>query len=95
MKRYNYCIICPYTKADDCMIEWSTGEYVQYKDHQETYGGLLDILHDVIKTACTDTDDKLDSMAMTSYAEAMRLLAEHGRIKIKSEYGRRVIAENV
>lgn len=52
-----------------------------------------EILLDVIIQATTcDDDGELDSMALTSYAIAMRYLAEHGLINIKAETGRRVIA---
>ena len=33
---------------------------------------------------------ELDSMALSANASAMRLLAQEGRIKIESEYGRRI-----
>ena len=52
---------------------------------------ILDALQEVIEQACTDSDGKLDSMALTSYAYGMRVLEKHGRIKIESEFGRRVI----
>ena len=58
----------------------------------------LDILEDVIVQCCTDESVKdastprLDSMALSSYADALRFLAKHGRVTIVSEYGKRVIA---
>jgi len=54
---------------------------------------LLETLHDVISQACWSKDG-LDSMALTAYAIGMHVLAEYGVIKIKDEYGRRVIAED-
>ncbi len=59
---------------------------------------LLDELEDITYQACairvkgTKDEWELDSFALSSYASAIRLLAEHGRVKIKREYGRRVIA---
>ena len=58
----------------------------------------LDIIEEVIVQCCTDESVKeastlrLDSMALSSYADALRFLAKHGRVTIVSEYGRRVIA---
>lgn len=55
---------------------------------------LLNALEDMVNQACgISHSDALDSMALTAYANAMRLLAEYGRIKIKREYGRRVIGK--
>jgi hypothetical protein len=53
---------------------------------------LLDALEDVVNQACGDNGGQLDSMALSSYARGMRILAEHGRIKIEHDVGRRVIA---
>lgn len=53
---------------------------------------LLDALEDVVNQACL-FDDILDSGALTANANAMRLLADYGRIKIKRECGRRVIGK--
>jgi len=53
---------------------------------------LLDILADVINQACCH-EGGLDSMALSAYADGIRLLAEYGRVRIIEEYGRRVIAE--
>jgi len=55
---------------------------------------LLETLEDVINQACgRSRDDCIDSMALTAYAGAMRLLAKYGRIKIINDVGRRVIGE--
>jgi len=56
--------------------------------------GCLDILEDMAITVCTTADGKLDSMAVGSYADALRLLAHHGRVVIERDalYGRRVVA---
>lgn len=59
-------------------------------------GELLDALEDVLFQACWDSlEEVLDSMALTAYANGMRLLAEYGRIEIVNEYGRRVIAKPI
>ena len=58
---------------------------------------LENLLEDVVNQSChvEDGDRKyhLDSMSLRAFAEAMRALAEMGRLKITSEYGRRVIGE--
>jgi hypothetical protein len=51
-----------------------------------------EFLLDVVNQACQMSNGMLDSMALSSYAEALRYLAKHGLVEIKSEYGRRVIA---
>lgn len=42
---------------------------------------VLDALYDVICQTCTD-GDHLDSMAISSYAEALGLLSKHGYVDI-------------
>jgi hypothetical protein len=55
---------------------------------------LLDCLSDVINQACyVPGENEMDSSALTAYAIGLHLLAEYGVVKIKTEYGRRVIAE--
>jgi regulator of replication initiation timing len=56
---------------------------------------LINVLLDCIYQSCYAHDDKIDSMALSSYAEAIRLLAEYGKLKITTDYGRRVIADVV
>jgi hypothetical protein len=54
---------------------------------------LRETLLEMVCQACyTHGSSDLDSMALTSYAGAMRLLAERGMLVIDSEHGRRVIA---
>lgn len=54
---------------------------------------LLDTLEGVITQSCWSNEDmRYDSMCISSYAEAMRLLGEWGRLEILSEGGRRVVA---
>lgn len=57
---------------------------------QEEFDELLEDLQGVISQACDNGRD-IDSMALSSYADGMRTLAEHGRLIIDHEYGRRVI----
>lgn len=53
---------------------------------------LRDALLDVVWQACGSGEGRLDSMALSAYANALRLLAEHGLVTIDDEYGRRVLA---
>lgn len=55
---------------------------------------LVAVLDDVINQACQD-GDALDSMALSAYAAGLRALAEHGKVAITHEYGRRVIAQPI
>ena len=56
----------------------------------------LDALEDMCYQHCSAPDgsvpDKLISPALSSDANALRLLAKHGRVRIESEYGRVVVA---
>jgi hypothetical protein len=54
---------------------------------------LLDALDDVLAQACLMPDGTLDSMALSAYADGLELLAEHGRVVIIQQNGRRVIAK--
>lgn len=47
---------------------------------------LVDMIQELVRQSCAN-----DSMAISVYAKAMRLLAQEGRCKIISECGRRVI----
>jgi len=53
---------------------------------------LLDGFEDLLNQACGD-GEKLNSMARSSYAGAIRMLAQMGRVKITKEFGRVVEAE--
>ena len=55
---------------------------------REPRSRLLNLLQEVVRDACGT-----DSQGMSSYAEALRTLAKHGRCRIVKEYGRRVIVE--
>lgn len=58
----------------------------------------VDLLFEVVVQACSTRDcphedDYLDSMALSAYADALRFLAKHGKVRIESgEDSRRVIA---
>lgn len=52
---------------------------------------LEETLEAAIWQACSDHGG-VDSMAITAYADGIRLLAKRGKLRIESEYGRRVIA---
>jgi len=52
---------------------------------------MLEALEDVLNQACRLPDGLVDSGALRSYADGLRLLAKHGRFKIEIEVGRRVI----
>jgi hypothetical protein len=67
-------------RGNDAIVPW------------EEYERLRDILEDLVAQACT-VNGELDSMATRTGAEALRYLAEIGRVKIIDEHGRRVIAK--
>jgi hypothetical protein len=56
---------------------------------------LISFLEDAIIDACYYEPDTglLDSMCISSYAEALRYLAKEGRVEIIQDRGRRVIAK--
>jgi len=56
---------------------------------------LLDTLYDVITQACLLPAGSYDSMALSAYADGIRVLAKAGRLVIVKDDGRRVIAERV
>jgi len=51
---------------------------------------LLDMVYQ--HCSCGSDDPKLDSMALSANADAMRLLAEYGKLTITTEVGRRILA---
>lgn len=53
---------------------------------------VLEVVEGVVRQACTMDDGTLDSMALTYYRDAIKLLAQAGRVEIVSEAGRRIIA---
>jgi hypothetical protein len=66
-------------------------------DNPDEREPLIDIIEDLVKQACwlpaeLDRPAMLDSMALSTYANAIRFLANEGRVTITHEYGRRVIA---
>lgn len=66
----------------------------EHRHESASTEALLDALEDVVNQSCRD-GDRLDSQALSAYAHGLRVLAEHGRVKVESEYGRRVIATQV
>ena len=56
----------------------------------------LDTLQGVLSQACwNQLDGEYDSLALSAYADGLRLLAKHNRVTITHEAGRRVIATPV
>lgn len=57
------------------------------------YVRVVEILEDVAHQACfVDDRGDYDSIAISSYADALRFLAEIGVLEITTDEGRRVIA---
>lgn len=54
-------------------------------------GDLLDALEGMVIRHCTTAIDTQDSMSDEIAADAMRLLAKHGRMRIKADRGKRVV----
>ncbi len=50
---------------------------------------ILDVLENVLRQACGD--ENVDSMALTDYAEGLRLMSLKDRFVIEHEYGRRIL----
>ena len=69
-----------------------------WKDHAEKLEAekaeLIEVLRDVTLHACFDPlDGNFFSMYTSSYSNALRLLAKHGKVQIISDSGCRVIAK--
>lgn len=57
-------------------------------------GELLDLIHDLVEQSCWQEGTRqYDSIAVGAYADALRVLEDHGRVRVVQEVGRRVIAE--
>ena len=55
---------------------------------------LVEVLYWAMHQACYyDEEEYADSLALSAYARALRLLARLGLFEIESEYGRRVIGK--
>jgi hypothetical protein len=54
---------------------------------------LLDLLLECVEQACFYDNGTLDSCHISTYADAMRVLGEYGKLKITKDHGRSVIAE--
>jgi hypothetical protein len=59
----------------------------------DTIDKLTEALADMVAQHCRCADGRLDSMAESGPADAMRTLAIMGKLKITAEHGRRVIGE--
>jgi len=64
---------------------------------KEIFEELLELVEDFVYQDCyIDKEGGIfDSMALSTYAYALRLLARLGRVKIIREYGDRVIAKKI
>jgi hypothetical protein len=51
-----------------------------------------DLIAELVGQQCANLDGTLDSMAISTYAEALRFLAKMSRVEITAEHGRRVLA---
>lgn len=58
-----------------------------------TRGDLIEALLDCVNQSCRQSDGTLDSMCISAYADALRILALLGEVVIVAEHGRRVIAK--
>ena len=53
---------------------------------------LLEYVESAVVQGCYGDDGLLDSMALSTWRDGIHLLAEHGRVEIIEEHGRRVVA---
>lgn len=68
---------------------------------QNDLSDVLEALTDMVSQHCIGWEEQkkdlydreYDSMALSANADAMMVLAEHGKLKIVHEYGRRVIGK--
>lgn len=75
----------------DSIDPWKSRRLAIAKMVKERDTLMMEVLIDVVNQACRRDDGLVDSMALPSYAAAMGLLEEQGKLKILHEYGRRVI----
>ena len=65
-------------------------------EEQEKLEETIEILMDMVIQNCSVKQEDgtiiYDSMALSTNADAMRFLAEHGKLIIEKECGRRIIA---
>jgi hypothetical protein len=61
------------------------------KENRRLNEQLEESMMDMVNQSCVLPDGSIDSMAISTYADAMRFLAERKRLIIDSEGGRRVI----
>jgi hypothetical protein len=62
-------------------------------EESEPFQELLDVLDDLARREFTDERGRANSMCSTSGAEAIRLLAKHGRCRIVNDAGRLLVGE--
>lgn len=60
-------------------------------DNERLKEELIETNIEIVQQSCAGRDGKLDSMAISTYAAAMRFLAVEGKVIIEEEFGRRVI----
>ena len=82
----------PNQDKDSQYISLISEQYVSLSDFNE----CLNILEEVVAQGCLDDKgEKFDSMALYSYADAIRYLAKQDRLVIVSDVGKRVIAKTI
>lgn len=86
------CSICP-----DCFYGYDKKQASKIAELEKENKELLETLQSVLCQACesrvaTDTEPpEYDSVALSAYADGLRLLSKYKRFRIHSETGRRVI----
>ena len=53
---------------------------------------LLDIVAECVSQACEDDTGELDSMAISTWRDALLLMEKNGRVEVSLRAGRRIIA---
>jgi hypothetical protein len=84
-------------------VSWSYEDHIQelhalIADLQREKGELVAALEGAMVQACMSHEpgsEEIDSMALSYYAQALRLLSKLGRFNIEHEAGRRVIGHFV
>lgn len=80
------------TAERDSESRWAKEYHDKLEQAQAERDAAIGHLLDCIEQACGDSDGEIDSMAITDYAEAMRFLADHGKLTVEVDALRRVIA---
>ncbi len=87
--------------AGRCACMWSKGKLLQECDYHKEQAqriaelevDIVELNQEIVSQNCTCQDGTLDSMAISTNAQAMRFLAEKGLLVIEKEFGRRVIGK--